>query len=89
MLIILSLTLKMTQVCIVAKVTSDYWLMAMKVMVAGEDNQPYSAAQFHGSVSNCGLHYAWICFVYTCNCMCVCVVHSLVVLQVPLWWSVC
>ena len=32
----------MTQVCIVAKVTSDYWLMAMKVIVAGEDNQPYS-----------------------------------------------
>ena len=32
------LTLKTTQVCIVANVTSDYQLMAVEEMVAGEDH---------------------------------------------------
>ena len=34
------LTLKMTQVCIVAKVTSDYRLMVVEEMVPSGDNQP-------------------------------------------------
>ena len=34
------LTLKMTQVCIVAKVTSDYRLMVVEEMVTRGDNQP-------------------------------------------------
>ena len=81
----------MAQGCIVAKVTSDHRLMAMKVIVAGEDNQPYTVLHSFmvllAIMDFVALGFA-LCTT-ECVCVCVCVVHSLVVLQVPQWWSVC
>ena len=53
------LTLKMTQVCIVAKVTSDYQLMGMvEEMVARGDNQPLDT-----TATNCNHSVTCVCVV--------------------------